>query len=181
MVQSPQELADFLPEKDREGTGVSAALGTKLCLFGFWKNPLICRDGQGVSKCVMIFPAPSTNQPPVWKFLAWLISSQFNGLWGESFHVIVKSHLSLPPSQDGNKETGSAGGLVPMTSVSCDGNPPDCIVWAFLPLQPRSVPPQAKERETLLGARFSSQIISKTKKEKKRSCRILPFPADSSK
>lgn len=74
-----------------------------------------------------------------------MMSSQLNGLWGEAFHVIVKSHLSLLPTQDGNKKTDSSI-WVPMTSMSCDGrHPPKIALLEPLPPADQIGPSPGKE------------------------------------
>lgn len=92
-------LADFLPKRNREGAGVSAVWGIMSRLFGFCRDPHIWLGDHGILRVCDDFPCPHHSPiHSVKQFLAIKISPQFNGLWGEAFHAIVKSHLYLFPS-----------------------------------------------------------------------------------
>lgn len=104
-------------------------------MFGIWKKPLIWGRVM-VSPSVEWFSLPpALTNPQCEQFLAWMISSRLMG-FGEKLSMSLWSPLvpsSSPRWKQGNK---LCWGLVPMTSGPVMEAPPDCIVWALLPLQP---------------------------------------------
>lgn len=121
----------------------------------------------------MIFPCPPNSSiRSVKQLLAFPISSQFHGLWGEGFHVIVKSHLYLLPLQDFRKNTGSASALVSMTFLSCDGSSPRPHCQSPSPAANQIIPSPGQEERSTAGCQiqFSNHQQDKKKKASQNFC-----------